>query len=151
MNPLVGGGEVAALTGLVSEGPDDYARVVLVSFEHSLGPVDECFLPLRLVCEALVSVISHTVALDVGLIHDVQTVQVAEFVPHRVVRVVGSADAVYIVLLHQPDILYHGFSVHDVTCVRIMFVSVYSLDIDRFTVHEKLRVLGLGLAESDEL
>ena len=151
MNPCVGCCKVASLTGFVSERPHDHARVVLVSFEHSFGSVNECSLPLRLVCKALVGVVTHTVTLDVGLIHDIHSVEIAEFVPHRVVRVVGCADAVDIVLLHQFDVLDHGLSIHYVSCVRVVLVSVHTFDIDRLAVHEELGMLGLGLAETDEL
>ncbi len=110
--------------------------MVLVAFKHTFCTVDESLLPFGLVGEALVGFVAHAVAFDVGLVHYIHAVDVAQFIPARVVGVVGGAHAVDVVLFHQFQVAYHGGFVHYMAVVRVVFVAVYALDVDGLPVDE---------------
>ncbi|MNE35315.1 hypothetical protein D3C80_1290670 [compost metagenome] len=61
---------------------------------------------------------------NVSLIHYVQAVTIAQLVPQRVVRIMGTAHRVEIMLLHQQDILTHGGFIHDLTLLRMVLMAV---------------------------
>lgn len=95
--------------------------------------------------------VSHAVRLDVGLVHDIEPVTVAEVVPLRVVRVVACTHRVDIQLLHDAYILDHPLTAHGISLQGIHLVTVGALDQHGLPVHEQLPAANLHRAESDAL
>ena len=90
-----------------------------------------------------VAAIAYAVRFEISLVHQVDTILVAEVVPHRVVRVVRGAYCVEVELLEQLQILYHSLAAHDVALQRVCLVAVYALDEDCLAIDEQLSILNL--------
>ena len=136
---------------LVAERPDHHRRVVLVAHHHAAVAVKrsraearidhgvarsacnagEMVLPLRVVDPA---VVAASVRLEVRLVHEVEAVLVRKVIPARIVRVVAQAHAVYVVALHELDVLDHPLVRNCVAMVRVHLVAVHALEQDRLSV-----------------
>ena len=102
-------------------------HIALIALEVSLEEV-------RVLGESLVAV-AHTMRFDVGFGYYIYTVAVAEVIPQVVVGVVASANGIQIVFLHNSDVLQHSFGRNHIATVRIQFVTVGTLEKNRFSVH----------------
>ena len=150
--PLDPGGrrlEVDAVARLVSEGPGDDGRVVLVPLHHAARPVEVRLHPVRVVRERLVGVEADAVRFDVGFVHDVEAVLVAQLVPPGLRRVVRRADGVDVRLLHQPDVGQHRFFVDRVAVHRVVLVAVHPADEDGDAVDAEKPARDLHPPEAD--
>ena len=87
------------------------------------------------------------VRLDVGFVHDVKPVLVAEVVPQRRVRVVARAHGIYVEPLHLADVAHHLPACDIITRVGLHFVPVDAFDEDRLAVYEQLSAADLDFAE----
>lgn len=87
------------------------------------------------------------VGLQIGLVHHVQAVTVAQGVPTAVVRIMRGAHAVDVVPLHQQDVLFHGLHAHRVAQAGMGLVPVDALELDGAAVEEELLVPQHHLAE----
>ena len=116
-------------------------HVVLVALQNLLGEG-------RLLGLGVVAVL-EAVALLIGLSRDIKSVFVAEFVPNRVVGIVARAHSVDVQPLHNLNVLNHPLTRHHVAAVGVDFVAVRTLDQNRFSVHQQLRVLDFHAAETD--
>mmetsp|Transcript_48926 Transcript_48926/g.79598 ORF Transcript_48926/g.79598 Transcript_48926/m.79598 type:complete len:319 (-) Transcript_48926:1448-2404(-) len=138
---------IGPTAGLVPERPEDDTGVVLVPGHHAAGPLTVSVAP-----ELIVREHGHGVAavrLDVGLIHDVEPVFVAQFVPQRIVRIMGGSDGVEIVLLQKQDVLNHVLLGDDVAMFRMVLVSVGAPDSEGDPIHMHQVILHLHLADAD--
>ena len=107
LDPVVGCLEVRAVTGLVTQAPEDDGGVVLeghhiadVTLQMSLGEggvLGQCTIT-----------VAHTVALDVGLSHYVETILVAQLIPTGIVGIVTGTYGIDVEFLHDLDILNHA-------------------------------------------
>jgi hypothetical protein len=134
----------------VAQRPEDHTCVVLISCHHAHPPIKECFPPFGAAGQ-LIGVTNHgeAVALNIGLIDDIQTIAIAQFQPARVIGVMRCAHGVDIVLLHEHHILHHRLQRHGVAAVRVEFVPVDTLQFDRYAVHPQLLVSYLDFSEAN--
>jgi len=87
--------------------------------------------------------------LNVGLIHDVQAVSVAQLIPDAVIGIVAGAHSVEVVLLHQADVLHHGSDRQRLGHALIVLVAVHALDQDPLAVDQKPPLGNLKAPEAD--
>jgi hypothetical protein len=73
-------------------------------------------------------VVVEGVALDVGLVDEVEAVLVAEVVPALVVGVVREPDRVEVVALHDLDVADHVREVEGLAVPLVVLVAVHALD-----------------------
>ena len=107
LDPVVGSLEVWTVTSLVTQAPEDDGGVVLeghhvadVTLQMSLGEGG--------VLGQRTLTVAHTVALDVGLGHYVETILVAQLIPAGIVGIVAGAHSIDVEFLHDLDILNHA-------------------------------------------
>ena len=129
--------EVHTMPGFVTHAPRDDGGMV---FEHF--HVVEIALQVGLVkfgaaCQRTFS-ITHAVGFEVGFGHNIQPHFIAQFVPTRVVGVVGGAHGIDVVLLHDADILLHALHTHHVSAVGVHLVAVGAFDEERHAIHTEL-------------
>ena len=147
LHPVVGFLEVRTVASLISQRPHDDARMVLIGDHVTLLALDMC-LGKGLVLGKGLLTIAHTMALDVGLCRQIDTIFVAEVVPTGIVGIVASTYGIDIELLHDLDILNHTLHRNDVAAIGIQFVTVGTLDEDGLTIDQQLTTLDLDMAEA---
>ncbi len=149
---LVHGPDVAAVAGLVAQRPDDDGGVVLLGVNVAFDTIHEHRLPERIVGDAAeVADIGKAVGLHVSLRHHEQTVLVAQLVEARVVRVVGGAHRVEVVLLHQHDVALHPVHADGAALEMVVVVTVHPVQLEIAAVDVEEAVLDLDLAHPDPL
>ena len=92
--------------------------------------------------------ILKAVRLLVCLGHNVNSVLVAQVVPHGVVGIMARAHGIDVELFHYADVLHHTFAAHHVSAVGVYLMAVGSLDKHGLTVNQQLRVAYLNLSET---
>ena len=127
---IVGGLEVLSASRLVAERPEYNARMVAVAQHHASCTVYISGLPCRIVRQRLV-----VVALDVGLVHAVQTVVVEHCIHLRLARIVAGAHGIDVGELHKRYVLEHcghvdGVAEQWVDVLRIHSLEVFALAVD---------------------
>lgn len=150
LDPVVATFEVGSVAGLVARAPDDDRGVVVIAQHHAAvavevrggegGVAGQVF---RLIAVVV------AVRLDVGLVHDIETVLVAEVVPQRRVGIMARAHGVHVEPLHLADVAHHLLAGYVIARVRLYFVAVDAFDQDGFAVDEQLSAADFDLAESD--
>ena len=147
---VVAGLEVDARPGLVAHRPQDDGGVVLVALDHPPHPVEVRLHQLGLLAERVARpVVEVAVALDVGLVDDVEPVAVGERVEARVVGVVARADGVDVALAHQLEVADHALHRDHVAVDRVVLVAVDAADRDRPAVDAELPALDADVAEAE--
>ena len=106
--------------------------MVAVALYHPRHALAHGGQPDRIVAQAIHR--HHAVGFDISLIHHVQAVAIAQGVPQRVIRIMGAAHGVKIVLLHQQNVFNHGLFIHHLAVFRVMFMAVGAADQQRLTV-----------------
>jgi len=86
---------------------------------------------------------------DVGFVNDIDSVFVAELVPQRVVGIMGRADGIDVMLLHETKILLHRLSTDRMASHGVVFMAIHTFDQNRLSVKEKLPVLDFDLPKPD--
>ncbi|MNC22080.1 hypothetical protein D3C75_700700 [compost metagenome] len=147
LHPAVQGIVVSAVTRFIPQRPDDDRRMVTVTLHHTGYALAHRRQPARIVSQA--AHWHHAVRFDIGLIHDVQPVAVAQPVPERVIRIMRAAHGVKIVLLHQLDVAAHGGFIHHLPVLRMVFMTVHPADQQRFAVEFQQAVTDFDLTETD--
>ncbi len=137
---------VAAVTGLIAEGPDDYRRVVAVALHHPRDALGHCRQPDGIVAQTVHR--HHAVGFYIRFVNHVQAVAVAQAIPQRVVRVVGAAHGVKVMLLHQHNVPAHGVDVHHLAMFGMMLVAVDAANQQRLAVKLQQAVRNLYLTET---
>ena len=106
-----------------------------------------CYLEVRILGQSTVT-IAHTVALDICLSNNIDTILVTQLIPTGIVGIVASTYCIDIKLLHDLYILYHSLYRHHITTIGIEFVAVGTLEEYSLTIYEHLIILELHLAEA---
>ncbi|MNG95990.1 hypothetical protein D3C79_550410 [compost metagenome] len=149
---LVHGSDVAAVAGLVAERPDDDGGVVLLGVNVALDAIHEHRLPEGVVGDAAeIADVGKTVGLHVGLRHHEQAVLVAQLVEARIVRVVGGAHRVEVVLLHQHDIAFNTVHADRAALEVVVVVTVHPVQLEVVTVDVEEAILDLDFTHPDPL
>ncbi len=142
--------EGGAGAALVPERPDDHARVVLVAFDHAPGTVEQRLTPHGLGgWVALPAGVDEAVRLDVAFVDHPQPVLVAQTQELGVRRVVGGADGVDVVPLHQLDVADHGGAVEGAAAVGVVLVPVDAAEQHGGAVDEEPSAVDLDGAKAD--
>ena len=92
-----------------------------------------CVAELRYVRKAFLAVVV-LVALDVGLVFEVDTVFIAEVVPVGCIGVVRVTHMVDVAALHQEHFFFHLFARNVVTRFGVCFMTVHTLHLDGLSV-----------------
>ena len=148
LDPVVSRREVRTTDGLVTQRPDDHTRVVVVHLDVMLVALKNLLGEERCIGDGLLGIVAEPMTLLVCLRTEIDTILVAEVVPHRIIGVMTGAHGIDIEPFHQLDILDHPFTAHHITAIRIHLMTVNTLDEYRLTVHQQLRIFDLHLAEA---
>ena len=135
--------EVATAATLVAHAPKDDRGVVTVAQNHAVDAVDKGRDPRGHTADALVCVI-----LQIRLVHAVKPVVVEHRVHALGVRVVGRADGVDVVLLHQEHVAQHRLRRHGAPVERVSVVTVHPFEEDALPVDVDKRSVNLDVAET---
>ena len=71
---------------------------------------------------------------NVGFVDYIQAVTIAQGVPQRMVRVMGTAHGVEVILLHQDDVLHHRRLIHHLAVDRMVLMAVGTANQQRLAV-----------------
>ena len=118
--------------------------MVVVPADHTLHAFQEARGPRLIAADTVII----CVCLDICLIHDIQAVDVAQFIPALIVGVMAGTHCIEIVLLHQADILDHTLGGKGLCHELVVLMTVYPLDQDTLAVDQKSPALDLYLAKS---
>ena len=136
-----------AVARLVAQRPGDHARVVAVPQHHARHALDDGGVVAGVVTQAEVP----GVALDVRLVHHVETQLVTQVVEPVVVGVVRAAHGVGIGALHGDEVVAHVLHRHRSTAVGVIVVAVHAPDAHGRTVDQQLAVAHCHRTEPDAL
>ena len=149
---------VHADAAFVSDRPHYDRRVVLVTLKQALCAVEIGGCPVGVIGEAVPVCCVHrltraahlnSVRLDVSLVTDVYSEEVAECGEPRVVRIMRGADGVYIVCLHYKKVAEHMVKGNGVTEDRMAVVAVNALCLEFSAVEQDGLVLHVDPAQTD--
>ena len=99
--------------------------MVPVTFKHVAIARPNHLLVLWVFGEALFAV-TLGMGFAIGLVPNVKSVTVAEFVLIRVVGIVTSTYRVDVHLFHQGDVTFHSVKTDDMTRIWVVFVAVHT-------------------------
>ena len=68
--------------------------------------------------------ITHTMTLQIGLSHDIETCRVTQVIPAGVVRIVRRTHGIDVQLLHDANVLTHAVDTHHIAAIRVELMSV---------------------------
>jgi len=144
---VVGGVKVHPVAGFVAQRPDDYRRLIFVTFKHVFSTVEMGGLPYRILGQRPAAV-THSVRFDVGLIHHIQTVLVAKLVEEFRLRVMRGADGIDVVGLHQLNVFEHGLLIHHMPVFFMVLMNIRPFQIYILPVDVEPSIFNLAGAET---
>ena len=143
LHTIVGSLKVASAARLVAKRPEHNTWMIAVAQHHTLGAVHISRTPRRYVRNLLIAV-----ALDVCLVHAVES-EVVEHIVHLCLTwIVGCANGVDIGTLHHLDVLKHCWHVDGMTIERVYILCVHALEVLALAVDIDKVATTLHLAES---
>ena len=74
--------------------------------------------------------------LQVGFIHKINAITVAEIIPVRIIGIVGIADMIDIRSLHHHYVAYHVGAIYGMTALGVSLMTVYPFKLDGFAIDE---------------
>ena len=122
--------------------------MVVVAVHHPLVALQVRLEEIPAFRESLL-LVSHSVALDVAFIHDIESVFVAEVKPNGIVGIMARPYCINVKRLENPDIAQHLFPRNIVAIVGREFVAVDAFDENWLSVDEQLGFLNLDRAEAE--
>ena len=125
--------EVVAGSGLVAQTPDGHRGVVHRGVYHLHVAGDVGVLELGHVGKTGIAIIVF-VALNVGLIFEIDAVFVAEIVPVGCIGIMAVAHVVDVALLHEEHFVLHLLAGYVVSRGGIVFVAVHALHLDGLAI-----------------
>ncbi len=146
------GDKVYAVARFIAQRPGDDRGMVAVAFHHAHAAVDKLFFPDRIGGDQVIRAHMHNaVALQIGLVHHIQTIFIAQVEKSGVGRVMAGAHGVQVVALHHQHVLDHAVHRRVGAQQRVRVVPVCAFQLDRHAVDQKDAVLDLHLAEANAL
>lgn len=142
---------------LISAGPEENRRMVLIPLQHGSCPVHHTGLPFRPVSRHIPGRLapSHllpgAMAFQIRLIHQIDTVLIAQLIPPRLIRIMAGPHRIDIMLLHKPNIPQHVFFGNGSSPVRIEFMAIDSVKHQTSAVQTHDAVLHLKPSKSHRL
>ncbi|OQC24439.1 MAG: hypothetical protein BWX70_02625 [Verrucomicrobia bacterium ADurb.Bin070] len=141
--------EIGVHVVLVAERPEEDRGMVLVALNHAGLAVHRGFAETGVADR--VARVAEAMCLEVGLVHHVNPVLIAQVIPARVVGIVAGAYGVDVVALHQQDVFHHAAVRHGIAAVGVHLVAVDAADQDRLAVQQDLAAARFDLAEAHAL
>ena len=138
---------VRAVARLVAERPHDHAGMVLVALHHAGAALQ----PRRAIVRVVAQQHVETVALDVGLVDDVETELVAQVEEPGIVRVVRATHGVHVVALHRDEVGAHVVDRHRFAALGVMIVTVDAADHHALAVDQQVAPVDGDGAEPDRV
>lgn len=175
LDVFVHGHEVPSHETLIAKTPDDDGRMHLVSLDECfrtiyirLRPVWVVGRPFRglipsykltlterqialLLRKRSIGDTFESVAFHVCFVDDPETYLVCEVVQSWVVKLMGCADGVDVVTLHEKKILFHELIRHSATKSGMVFMAVDSAENDSLTIDFDQTIFHLDLSEANAL
>src|SRR5512138_2759568 len=115
--------EVRAGAGFVAERPEGDTGMVLIALNHAYHAAQDGRRPVRMACQ-IEPGLPRAVALDIRLVHYIETVFVAQLVKARGVRVVTKPHGIDVEALHEFDVAAHPFLRHYMAEIGIVLMAV---------------------------
>ncbi|MPN43010.1 hypothetical protein SDC9_190569 [bioreactor metagenome] len=128
--------------------------MVFISFNQSFHTILMSRCPLgkisrmHALVEPTLKFSSHSVGFNVGFITNQQTILIAQLVPQRTLGIMAHAHGIHIETFHHAYVFQHGFFIHIMACILIMFVQIHSTNQQRLTVEHQLSIFYLHLSET---
>jgi len=123
----------------VTHGPENDACVVLVAFHEAFHALHVYILPIR-VLGSVDGAIVHGVCLNIGLIHHIKSVFIAQLIKQGGLWVMAGTDGVDIELFHHGEILDEHFTIGNVTVIRMVFMDIDALEQNSLAIDQYLAV-----------
>ena len=148
--------EDRAAVGFIAERPYENRSVILVSFVHAFRAVKNHFPVLfsvardgKLRIQSVADeVVPHAVCLQIRLINDIQSEQIAQAVKLRPVRIMARSDRVDVIAFHCDEILPNDLLTDHASALRTEFMAVDALKYNALTIEIHDAVADLKAAES---
>ena len=139
--------EVRTIACFVTQTPDDDAGMVLLHKHIITVALYMCQLIRSVLGQSAVT-IAHTVAFDVGLAHNIESVLVAKVIPTGIIAIMAGAHGIDIEFFHHLDVLDHTLHTNHITAIGVHFVAVHALKDNGFSIDQHLSILDFHLAET---
>ena len=147
----------AAAVGFISAGPDQDGRMVLVppvAGIHAVQHHGQIFFPVsgkgcRNIFFPALDPVPDPVGFHVVLRDQVKSVQITQMIENRSVRVMGGADRVDVVPLHDPQVERYFLHTGRAACVAGELMPVCSMEHNPFPVQAHTAVPDFKAAETD--
>ena len=146
--PIIASVEVRSIACLITQTPDNYRWVVIVTQHNTLITCKMCCFVILSMRKALIS-ISHTVRLNISLINNINTILIAQVIPQRRVRIVASTHGVKVMLLHNLNITKHILICKSISALWVHLVTICTLNKNGLTIYKKLIVPNLNTPKAD--
>ena len=147
LRPCHGRFKRTAIGAFISHGPDHHAGSVLIPLYTAFYTVQNRLCICRIICKQPVPLLHMSIpvicffkdlirsmALIIRLIHHIKPHLIKQMVILRTVRIMTGADGIYIVLLHQAQILFHLCPAYSKTCIGITVMTIYTVKFNRCPV-----------------
>ena len=149
------GQNVFPSVGFIAAGPEQDRRVVFVPLEHGFRPVHHAVLPLGQAAGDVPAgfdgsqLLPGAVAFQIGLVHQVDALLIAQVVPGCLVGVVTGADGVDVVPAEGVHGPLHVLYADGPTGARVPLMAVHPPDYQALSVEEHQAVFQFKAAETD--
>ena len=148
LGAIVGSLHVDARAALVAEAPEDDGGEVAVAHHHSFHAVHELRLPALGAGDGVAALFPVVVALDVCLIHAVESVVVKHTVHLCLTGIVAAANGVDVGLLHDLHVAQHGGDIDGATVNGVRVLCVHAFEEHGFSIDIDLSALDADVAET---
>ncbi|CSA92491.1 Uncharacterised protein [Vibrio cholerae] len=130
--PLIHGVMIGTNPRFIAERPNDHTRVVFIALHHANHALQIGIHPLWIIGKSAHRKLA--VGFEIGLIHHIQTVLITQFVPTRMIGVMGGTHRIEIMLFHQFNIAAHACFIHHMPQFGMMFMTVHPADQQGLTI-----------------
>ena len=149
----------AAAVGLIAAGPHDHGRVVFITLIGGAHTVQQQGSKLHMILRndkfgtglAAKKRIPAAVGFHVVLVHDIDSVLVAELVKRGLIRIVRGADGIDIMLLHGNDVKQQLLAVRNTARDGAEVVTVDTVKNKAFAIEQQDAVTDFHTAETQLL
>ena len=138
---------VGAAEGFIAAGPEQNGNVVFIPLEHGFGPVQNAFSPFGDAAGNIPggihghALLPGAVGLQIGFIHHIDAVFVAQVIPFGAVGIVAGADGIDVVCFENCHGSFHIGKADAPAGMGIPFMAVDTVDHEAFAVeiHDLIR------------
>ena len=143
LQPFIGCQEINSGPRFVSQRPSYNTSMIFISLEHPFRTINKDMRPFRSVRQRLPGIITNSMAFNIRLINDIQTIFITQPIPKRIIGIVSRTHTIYIHLFHQANIGQHRFPIHHMSLFRIIFMTIHPFQQNRLSVYQQLPSLNL--------